>query len=685
MGVRLSSLLLTTFFALAVPVSVGAGQTTGKCVVDRLEYLSAHLSKAYELIETIPPSIVRGEKTPGWNDFDLLVRIIDHLKQGKDEVEKAGKMRSLKLALRSIERTLPDNPELVAFRDLTPYDRGDVPYEPGEYELKKEYQSLLRDLDRELPAELRIPGVRLPRDRRRPELISQAEQMLSKQNQRFQKRFSLTGFSSYDKLREAIYSFNDLARKYAQDLESERVEFAMARPENARWWVPRVGFQNTRTVGGKGGNYADERDVAEALFIGEDLETYRAHDDEFKVKNGYLRPNPNLGHTDNPNVSTYGSDIYIFKKDHVRDRLTWTSGNSLGQQSKAPHDGMPAVDWHGFMVPWKYRLVALPDLLENLATNKIGFIPAKPKHSLTGTNFKEVAKPSEEPLPPEPKHPVQEPLLPAQRPPMQNLPPRPVAPRAPQYHFTQVPDSFAATRRVGPLMPPLRDGQTFLEAKQELEQTPEFKKYQSWRDRRKAIRSKKEQADDEAYAIIRNKFEASPEYQAYQAQLAAFNAAVDVRSNELKASQAWADYQVIVDKNKEISAINQARVDAWKQSEEYKKYESDLAAAKAKKLEAQAAYEKTRAYELEQWVNYNVGIDPNFLFRGTSLEGFRGPRSSLYIELQYWGPIGLEDVEAFEFKKNPPSGEFLEALLKHGIQIRDARAFPVKIWHPGEP
>src|SRR5262249_51238509 len=35
-----------------------------------------------------------------------------------------------------------------------------------------------------------------------------------------------------------------------------------------------------------------------------------------------------------------------------------------------------------------------------------------------------------------------------------------------------------------------------------------------------------------------------------------------------------------------------------------------------------------------------------------------------YLEVQIWGPLTLDDVEAFQFTQDPPSGEFLAELLK---------------------
>ena len=64
----------------------------------------------------------------------------------------------------------------------------------------------------------------------------------------------------------------------------------------------------------------------------------------------------------------------------------------------------------------------------------------------------------------------------------------------------------------------------------------------------------------------------------------------------------------------------------------------------------------------------------------TPLKDFKLVPGNSYFELQYWGPVDLNDVAVFEFKLNPPSGEFLQELKKRGILIRDGRVQPSVIW-----
>lgn len=54
-----------------------------------------------------------------------------------------------------------------------------------------------------------------------------------------------------------------------------------------------------------------------------------------------------------------------------------------------------------------------------------------------------------------------------------------------------------------------------------------------------------------------------------------------------------------------------------------------------------------------------------------------------YVEIQYWGPTRLSDVESFTFTTAPPTGEFLDELVKNNVKIYDGtNSKSVKEWAP---
>lgn len=56
-----------------------------------------------------------------------------------------------------------------------------------------------------------------------------------------------------------------------------------------------------------------------------------------------------------------------------------------------------------------------------------------------------------------------------------------------------------------------------------------------------------------------------------------------------------------------------------------------------------------------------------------------------YFEIQIFGEVTFADVKAFEFTGTPPSGEFLRQLRENGVEIRDGRTWPAKIWSETSP
>jgi hypothetical protein len=68
--------------------------------------------------------------------------------------------------------------------------------------------------------------------------------------------------------------------------------------------------------------------------------------------------------------------------------------------------------------------------------------------------------------------------------------------------------------------------------------------------------------------------------------------------------------------------------------------------------------------------NFKLGPAPKRVqLRNDSYPG------NLYLEVQIWGPLSIDDLAAFAFTKTPPSSELLEELRSRGIKVFDARKF----------
>ena len=72
--------------------------------------------------------------------------------------------------------------------------------------------------------------------------------------------------------------------------------------------------------------------------------------------------------------------------------------------------------------------------------------------------------------------------------------------------------------------------------------------------------------------------------------------------------------------------------------------------------------------------------DLGFLTSGGT-KVFSNATSRSYIELQFWGKLSLDDVEAFVFSDEPPTGQFLLELKKHGIRIFERKDKRDNLWN----
>jgi hypothetical protein len=70
-------------------------------------------------------------------------------------------------------------------------------------------------------------------------------------------------------------------------------------------------------------------------------------------------------------------------------------------------------------------------------------------------------------------------------------------------------------------------------------------------------------------------------------------------------------------------------------------------------------------------------VPENFILKGSKY-------GSSYFEAQIWGPLTLDDIQAFHFKSNPPDKELFDLLVSKGIEIWDERTWPAKKYKGAE-
>jgi len=75
-----------------------------------------------------------------------------------------------------------------------------------------------------------------------------------------------------------------------------------------------------------------------------------------------------------------------------------------------------------------------------------------------------------------------------------------------------------------------------------------------------------------------------------------------------------------------------------------------------------------------EWPEFEMGQADKKLFPHLN-DGTHGGLSG-YAEIQFWGPIGLEDLKKFIFTGEPPKGQFLKKLKENNVSIYEAREDP---------
>jgi hypothetical protein len=154
-------------------------------------------------------------------------------------------------------------------------------------------------------------------------------------------------------------------RWIAEDLLQENISFAMNRRETSRTGIATRGFLNMYEANrSTTGMTKEERADLEAAMSGLSAEEYRSKVPiEERPLYGYLAPKIGSSLRRESEVQGYGTDIYVFKKQNLREDTTWTLGDSLDRDLSLSINGkyLRVPRLHRFM-PWSKRGLMLPRL-----------------------------------------------------------------------------------------------------------------------------------------------------------------------------------------------------------------------------------------------------------------------------------------------------------------------------------
>lgn len=338
----------------------------------RLEILTlkfkAEFDQVFALLKELDPKILVGKKTPGWTEFNQLEILLGLVSKINDQYD--GMLKGDLSQLTKLIRARSDVRTLIRklSRHSKSIDTENRTYTPTEYELKVAYQNLLNRVNEELPNRLKFRIQRLHLDARRKTFKTSTDAIISNLEQRFASVFTTTGFKSYAKFEAYLRKSKDPNVKRALEvIDKDQVEVTMRRPEQGRFWIAKTGFHNQFVTGSSRGTLDNSlRNNAENYMLGvRNLEQYTAMDGEIKPKYATLSTKPEAKlNSDISSSSQYGSDLYRFKTENIKNRLTFYPTDSLGPGWRQTMDDGKAWDEH--MIPWSNRLLMVPFMLKEI-------------------------------------------------------------------------------------------------------------------------------------------------------------------------------------------------------------------------------------------------------------------------------------------------------------------------------
>lgn len=378
----------TIFYALFFVVSNQAfaqlsctdlfGQSKKQLITSE-EYLNKNLNNEdnkvlienWIVLDNLDHDLITGKKSPTWHDFEVLSNVEKRMREMSEE-----KLKVLHDAISqfdlSVNKTVNKREsQKSAFPD------NNMSYGPTDYGLRLAYLEKLQSLNQFLPKKLKFIKYKIPADLKKNQINVEARELVSNLEKMHDAFMQNEGFKSHEELVQKIKLSDEEVQKAHKFLESDELDFAMLRPVNGRFWIEKIGFHNQYVTKSSKGYMGDVgRQAAEGSYINEKYDSYSKRDDDFKPKYGFLKPKPEskLQGT----FPHYGEDLYFFEKSNLKDRVTFTIGDSLnalarisrwnwGRDTEIYHPER----WDHLFTPWSRHDVIAPFIAEYIKFNSL--------------------------------------------------------------------------------------------------------------------------------------------------------------------------------------------------------------------------------------------------------------------------------------------------------------------------
>lgn len=218
----------------------------------------------------------------------------------------------------------------------------------------------------------------------RSQSTTNAKNILSRQEQVFDRLFKAVGYRTYSEFETFLRESNDpVVQKAISLAENENhFEIHMARDERTREGIAQKGFLNQFQTGTSSGvSNLELRTNLESTMIAMDPKEYQKLSNELKPK--YLSIKVKDGsavHSPVMVAPRYGTDVYTFKNHLISDRMTFFPGDSLDHvKGKITSDpltmnsrSVSPTSVEMLFLPWSRRLLMVPFMLAYLQKNTFG-------------------------------------------------------------------------------------------------------------------------------------------------------------------------------------------------------------------------------------------------------------------------------------------------------------------------
>lgn len=346
---------------------------SGQESVDQLP----QLSEFFHLLLNTDSTKLSGHNTQlKWEDFDAIDRAILNLKENLPALKNDTILNQTfsRLTFEIFDRV--EGLKTLRIEIQQPLDLSKISL--AKVTLVKSYRTKVETLFQILPFAMSLNLQSIPKNTDAAHYKIMGEEVMVEQTFSFKKLLPQLGFANMQEFTDYITRSEtadvdaiDKIRIELRALDKGQFEFAMRRPVGARFWLAQgTGFQNQRETGSSGGELDTEaRDLAESKGLGVLAAEYFKQTNDLKPSYGYL--SPDLAHLDIRRFDAavgYGSDLYFFKKESVRRRVSFTFGDSLFPFIKSEKQ-----KWDTTFIPWQFhQLISLARILvsEGRASSK---------------------------------------------------------------------------------------------------------------------------------------------------------------------------------------------------------------------------------------------------------------------------------------------------------------------------